>query len=311
MTIQQSSEKIVAINILDISYLVMSSDMLSPSRVARSKSMPHVDLKRVRLQKQDSNLSEDSSSGFKDSGIERDDNLANSSSDIQQDFPSLPSSSAEEQVGVWSSEGGEGLTFEPLMPGAADVDGDGVIAQVVDSLHCQSPGALPLPSPYQHNTSRGQLLFDCTNRFFPSLKSFLLRFKFTKINNRYSRESAGIYGIFLNHHYIFSPPVGGVCLHVSRPRGRSEARGRGAHEGGALAQRPACHHHALRPEAARPPHPQAGASYLPAECYSPPRPAQHYYPEGGWGWCVAMASVLVNILAHGLQVTRLDRSDLC
>ena len=72
----------------------MSSDMLSPSRVARSKSMPHVDLKRVRLQKQDSNLSEDSSSGFKDSGIERDDNLANSSSDIQQDFPSIQSNSS-------------------------------------------------------------------------------------------------------------------------------------------------------------------------------------------------------------------------
>ena len=112
--------------------------MLSSSRVARSKSMPHVDLKRVRLQKQDSNLSEDSSSGFKDSGIERDDNLANSSSDIQQDFPSLPSSSAEEQVGVWP----RGLRVEPLMPAAADVQGDGVIAQVVDSLHCQSPGAL-------------------------------------------------------------------------------------------------------------------------------------------------------------------------
>ena len=91
-------------------YLISSdaSDMLSSSRVARSKSMPHVDLKRVRLQKQDSNLSEDSSSGFKDSGIERDDNLANSSSDIQQDFPSLPSSSAEEQVGVWPSERGGG-----------------------------------------------------------------------------------------------------------------------------------------------------------------------------------------------------------
>ena len=125
----------------------MSSDMLSSSRVARSKSMPHVDLKRVRLQKQDSNLSEDSSSGFKDSGIERDDNLANSSSDIQQDFPSLPSSSAEEQVGVWSSEGGGGLTFEPLMPAAANVWSDRVISQVVDSLHCQSPGALPSPSP--------------------------------------------------------------------------------------------------------------------------------------------------------------------
>ena len=56
--------------------------------------MPHVDLKRLKLQKQDSNLSEDSSSGFKDSGIERDDNLANSNSDIQQDFPSLQSSSS-------------------------------------------------------------------------------------------------------------------------------------------------------------------------------------------------------------------------
>ena len=60
----------------------------------RSKSLPHVDLKRLKLQKQDSNLSEDSSSGFKDSGIERDDNLANSNSDIQQDFPSLQSSSS-------------------------------------------------------------------------------------------------------------------------------------------------------------------------------------------------------------------------
>ena len=109
---------------------------------------------------------------------------------------------------------------------------------------------------------------------------------------------------------LFSGTSGGVCLHVSRPRGRPEARGRGPHEGGALAQRPASHHHALRPEAARPPHPQAGAWYLPAECYSPPRPAQHYYPEGGWGWCVAMASVLVNILAHGLQVTQKHSEDI-
>ena len=56
-----------------------------------------MDLKRLRLQKQDSELSEDSSSGFKDSGIERD-NLDHSQTDIQQDFPSLPSSSGAEQV---------------------------------------------------------------------------------------------------------------------------------------------------------------------------------------------------------------------
>ena len=30
---------------------------------------------------------------------------------------------------------------------------------------------------------------------------------------------------------------------------------------------------------------------------------QHYYPEGGWGWCVVLASILVNILAHGLQLS--------
>ena len=155
--------------------------------------------------------------------------------------------------------------------------------------------------PHQHRTTRVRLY----QQFY----------KFTNVSHSQrlinSRTSAGINRVFYHNHSDSDPPVGGVCLHVSRPRGCPEARGRGAHEGGALAQRPACHHHALRPEAARPPHPQAGASYLPAECYSPPRPAQHYYPEGGWGWCVAMASVLVNILAHGLQVTRLDRSDLC
>ena len=43
-------------------------------------------------------MSQDSSSGFKDSGIEERDNLDNSSSDIQQDFPSLPSSSGVQQV---------------------------------------------------------------------------------------------------------------------------------------------------------------------------------------------------------------------
>ena len=43
-------------------------------------------------------VSQDSSSGFKDSGIEERDNLENSSSDIQQDFPSLPSTSGVQQV---------------------------------------------------------------------------------------------------------------------------------------------------------------------------------------------------------------------
>jgi hypothetical protein len=43
--------------------------------------------------KQDSKLSDDSSSGFKDSGIDGgDDKLENSTNDIQADFPSLPSS---------------------------------------------------------------------------------------------------------------------------------------------------------------------------------------------------------------------------
>ena len=59
-------------------------------KMLRSLSLPHVKLKLV---KHDSNLSEDSSSGFKDSGIEAgDDNLENSASEIQPDFPSLPSS---------------------------------------------------------------------------------------------------------------------------------------------------------------------------------------------------------------------------
>jgi len=62
-------------------------------KMLRSLSLPHVDLKRLKLIKQDSNLSDDSSSGFKDSGIEGgDDNLENSASEIQADFPSLPSS---------------------------------------------------------------------------------------------------------------------------------------------------------------------------------------------------------------------------
>ena len=62
-------------------------------KMLRSLSLPHVDLKRLKLIKQDSNLSDDSSSGFKDSGIDGgDDNLENSTSEIQADFPSLPSS---------------------------------------------------------------------------------------------------------------------------------------------------------------------------------------------------------------------------
>lgn len=28
---------------------------------------------------------------------------------------------------------------------------------------------------------------------------------------------------------------------------------------------------------------------------------RHYYPEGGWGWGVAIAATLVQMLAHGLH----------
>ena len=30
---------------------------------------------------------------------------------------------------------------------------------------------------------------------------------------------------------------------------------------------------------------------------------QHYYPEGGWGYIVLITASLVNILAHGLQLS--------
>ena len=30
---------------------------------------------------------------------------------------------------------------------------------------------------------------------------------------------------------------------------------------------------------------------------------QHYYPEGGWGWLVALASLLVNIIGQGVQIS--------
>ena len=30
---------------------------------------------------------------------------------------------------------------------------------------------------------------------------------------------------------------------------------------------------------------------------------QHYYPEGGWGYIVLCCASLVNILAHGLQLS--------
>lgn len=29
---------------------------------------------------------------------------------------------------------------------------------------------------------------------------------------------------------------------------------------------------------------------------------QHYYPEGGWGWIVLVACVLVHVLSNGLVV---------
>ncbi|CAG9859404.1 unnamed protein product [Phyllotreta striolata] len=28
---------------------------------------------------------------------------------------------------------------------------------------------------------------------------------------------------------------------------------------------------------------------------------RHYYPEGGWGWVVAVCAVLVNVINHGVQ----------
>ena len=136
-----------------------------------------MDLKRLKLQKQDSNISEDSSSGFKDSGIERDDNLANSSSDIQQDYPSLQSSSGVEP----SEPSGGGCT-------CLDVE-----RQVESKPHMKvilSPSGQPVIITH----------FDQKLRDLKTLK-------------------------------------------------------------------------------------------------------QHYYPEGGWGWMVALTSVLVNILAHGLQLS--------
>ena len=30
---------------------------------------------------------------------------------------------------------------------------------------------------------------------------------------------------------------------------------------------------------------------------------QHYYPEGGWGWIIAMCAVLVQVLPSGLQLS--------
>lgn len=30
---------------------------------------------------------------------------------------------------------------------------------------------------------------------------------------------------------------------------------------------------------------------------------RHYYPEGGWGWVVLVASTLVQVLTHGLQLS--------
>ena len=29
---------------------------------------------------------------------------------------------------------------------------------------------------------------------------------------------------------------------------------------------------------------------------------QHFYPEGGWGWVIAVTAVLVQVIAYGLQV---------
>ena len=52
-------------------------------KILRSFSLPHVDLRRLKLVKVDSDISEDSD--YKDSGVEAGD------SNIQQDYPSLGS----------------------------------------------------------------------------------------------------------------------------------------------------------------------------------------------------------------------------
>ncbi|KAJ8962372.1 hypothetical protein NQ318_018356 [Aromia moschata] len=30
---------------------------------------------------------------------------------------------------------------------------------------------------------------------------------------------------------------------------------------------------------------------------------RHYYPEGGWGWVIAVCAVLVHIINHGFQIS--------
>lgn len=30
---------------------------------------------------------------------------------------------------------------------------------------------------------------------------------------------------------------------------------------------------------------------------------RHYYPEGGWGWIIAVCGLLVHILNHGVQLS--------
>lgn len=46
---------------------------------------------------------------------------------------------------------------------------------------------------------------------------------------------------------------------------------------------------------------------LPSEAHIDPKKEatlfRHYYTEGGWGWVVLVASVLVHILNHGLQLS--------
>lgn len=30
---------------------------------------------------------------------------------------------------------------------------------------------------------------------------------------------------------------------------------------------------------------------------------RHYYPEGGWGWIIAVCALLVHVLNHGVQLS--------
>ena len=90
----------------------MEKRVLDPSshgqskKILRSFSLPHVDLRRLKLVKVDSNISEDSSSGYKDSGVEAGDSYP-SDGVIGQDYPTNDSQEPEESA----QESGKNLSI--------------------------------------------------------------------------------------------------------------------------------------------------------------------------------------------------------